>query len=324
MAITTTFLSLCLVTASLLGQVMAEKSSGCGKAVPSAIKPGGFGQSNNISFTTSSDIKRSFLLHLPLAYDVNTGHGLIFSFHGRSEDASSQESRSRLSDPALNPHMLVVFPNGINQEWQGDPDATSDDVGFTLDVINSMESEFCIDTDQIFASGMSNGGGFSANILACDPVASKKIAAFAGVSGAYYQGTTDANCQPDTVPVKCNPGRKPIPILEFHGQTDGVIPYVGGPRRNRCLPSIPHFITSWADRNGLGTSNKTTTLGGGHVKQYQFGSGARAGLNTHYWIDGMGHTWPNAQDNQFNGTSVVMDFFNKVGVASGIQVLDEY
>lgn len=307
------FIAICVAAVLLLlSPAYAAKSAGCGKAVASSLKPGGLGQSNRVKYTTSSGVQRTFLLHIPPSYNVNTETGLIFSFHGRSDSAVGQEQLSKLSDHTKNPDKFVVFPDGIDKQWQGDPAATSDDVGFTLDMINSLSQEFCIDSDRIYATGMSNGGGFSANILACDPVASKKIAAFAGVSGAYYQDTTDATCNPTTQAIKCNPGRKPIPILEFHGQADGVIPYAGGPRRSRCLPNLPHFITSWAARNGLGTSNKTTVLLDGHVKQYQFGTGSLAGINTHYWVDGMGHTWPNAKDNYINGTPVVVDFFNNV------------
>jgi len=308
-----TFLGLSVV----LGTANAANSSGCGKALANGIKGGGTGQSNKINFTTSKGVKRSFLLHLPSAYDSNTAHALIFSFHGRSSTSGAQETLTKLSESSNNPHALVVYPDGINAEWQGDPDAKTDDVGFTLDMINSLQSQYCLDTNQIYASGMSNGGGFSANILACDPVASQKIAAFAGVSGAYYQGTTDANCQAATVPITCNPGRSPIPIIEFHGQADDTIPYWGGPRRSRCLPTIPHFMTAWANRNGLGSSNITTPQSNGHVKQDEFGqsSGLR-GINTHYWIDGMGHTWPNAMDNYLDGTPIVMDFFSKWTLAN--------
>lgn len=295
----------------------AANSSGCGKALANGIKGGGTGQSNKINFTTSKGVKRSFLLHLPSAYDANTAHALVFSFHGRSSSSGAQETLTKLSESSNNPHAIVVYPDGINAEWQGDPNAKTDDVGFTLDMINSLQGQYCVDTNQIYASGMSNGGGFSANILACDPVASKKIAAFAGISGAYYQGTSDANCQPSSVVINCNPGRKPVPILEFHGSADDTIPYNGGARRDRCLPTIPHFIKAWADRNGLGTNNITTVQSSGHVKEYEFGqsSGLR-GINTHYWIDGMGHTWPNAKSNYLNGTPVVMDFFSKWTLAN--------
>ena len=284
-------LGLCL----LLGQAHAGSSKGCGKALNSKMKKGGTGQSNKISLTTSKGVKREFLLHFPKAYDAAKPHGLIFSFHGRSGTAAGQESLSKFSESEKNPNMLVAYPTGIGAQWQGDPAATSDDVGFTLDMINSISDQYCIDPDRIYASGQSNGGGFSANILACDPVASRRIAAFAGVSGAYYQGTSDANCNANTVVINCNPGRKNVPIIEFHGHKDDTIPYDGGKRRNRCLPNIPHFMRAWVNRNGYSVNSADTSLYSGHVKKSEWGSGNLKGVNTHYAIDNMPHTWPNAK-----------------------------
>lgn len=264
------------------------KSSGCGKALSAGIKQGSTGSSNNITIT-SSGIERTFLLHVPQVYTPTNAHGLIFSFHGRSQTGAEQERLSQFSNYDFNPNMLAVYPNGVNQEWQGDPDAETDDVAFTLDMINSISAHYCIDTDKIFAAGKSNGGGFSANILACDPTASTKIAAFAGISGAYYQGTTDANCNAATVPIPCKAGREPVPIFETHGSADPVIPYDGGLRRSRCLPSIPHFMTAWSERNGLGSSNVSTKLYNDNVIEYQFGkAGGLQGINTHYWVNGLG------------------------------------
>lgn len=288
------FFALCVLGfLLLLGQAQAGSSPGCGKALNSKLKKGATGQSNKINFTTTKGTKRQFLLHFPLDYDKNKPHGLIFSFHGRSGSAAGQESLCKLSEPEKNENMLVVYPEGIDKQWQGDPAAKSDDISFTLDLISSLQNQYCIDPDKVFATGQSNGGGFAANILACHPVASQRIAAFAGVSGAYYQGDSDANCNANTVPITCNPGRKNVPVLEFHGKKDETIPYDGGKRRNRCLPNIPHFMSAWGRRNGLGDRSADTNLHNGHVKKMEWGSGNLKGLNTHYAIDNMPHTWPN-------------------------------
>ena len=331
------FLTLCVLgLCLLLGQVHAGSSKGCGKALNSKLKKGGTGQSNKISLTRSNGAKRSFLLHFPANYDKNKPHGLIFSFHGRSGTAAGQESLSKLSESEKNKNMLVAYPTGIDKQWQGDPAAKTDDVGFTLDMINSISDQYCIDPDRIYASGQSNGGGFSANILACHPEASRRIAAFAGVSGAYYQGTSDANCDANTVVINCNPGRKNVPIIEFHGKKDETIPYNGGKRRNRCLPNIPHFMRAWSHRNGYDTNSADSNLYNGHVKKMEWGSGNLKGVNTHYAIDNMPHTWPNAKNvsatltfhmsiyhntnspSQYymNATPTIMEFFNKWTLAT--------
>jgi poly(3-hydroxybutyrate) depolymerase len=311
----TRFFNLCVVLGLclLLGQAYAGSSKGCGLALDSKWKKGSTGQSNKINFTTIKGEQRSALLHFPKNYDENKAHGLIFSFHGRSGTPAGQESLTKLSDPQMNKNMLVLYPEGIDKQWQGDPLAKTDDVAFTLDMIDSMLLKFCIDPDSIYASGQSNGGGFTANILACDPVASRRIAAFAGVSGAYYQGTSDANCKPLTVPITCNPGRKHVPILDIHGLKDETIPYNGGARRNRCLPALTHFMTAWAERNGLGEYYAQSNLNDNHVKKLVWGGkqGDLKGLVTHYSIDNMGHTWPSGGKYYVNATPHILEFFGK-------------
>lgn len=75
----------------------------------------------------------------------------------------------------------------------------------------------------------------------------------------------------------------------MHGTADSVIPYKGGPRRSRCLPSVQHFMTAWAQRNGLGKTNVTTKLYNGKVTKYEFGKSRNLqGVNTHYKINGLG------------------------------------
>ncbi|OQO08512.1 hypothetical protein B0A48_06382 [Cryoendolithus antarcticus] len=251
---------------------VANSTQGCGKALAPGITTGGTGSSNEVNFTTTKGDPRTFLLHIPTTY-------------------TPDERRSKLSEADFNPEMPVVYPDDIN---------------------NYLGKQYCLDNDRVYVTGMSNGGSFAARILACDSTASKKIAAVAGVSGAYYQGTTEDDCKPATVPIPCN-GRTPFPVLEFHGTNDGVIPYAGGPRRHRCLPDIPHFVIEWAVRNDLGTSNHSSSLYDGGVTKYTFGSGSSSGLTTHYKIEGVGHTWPSVGGNysNINATPLIVKFFNK-------------
>ena len=129
------------------------------------------------------------------------------------------------------------------------------DIGFIGDLIDYLGNNFCIDTGRVFASGHSNGGGLT-NVLACDPVMSRRIAAFGAHSAAIYSTTSDssATCaQPapyniltnTLVQPICSPGRPNVPWFEIHGDADGTIPYIGGGRRGYCLPAIPHTVMDW-------------------------------------------------------------------------------
>lgn len=118
------------------------------------------------------------------------------------------------------------------------------------------------------------------------------------MSGAFYIANatsgTSTTCDPATIPYNpdiapaknCTPGRPKIPMLEFHGQADKTIAYAGGVRRKACLPTIPHWIQTWADRDGLDpTANVSSPVAGASsgstAVRYDFGQGADAGLVAH-------------------------------------------
>lgn len=208
--------------------------------------------------------------------------------------------------------------------WQGSPGVTSDDTGFTKKILDQVGTQYCIDDERIYATGKSQGGGM-AGILAADNELSTMIAAFAPVSGAFYV-SGDAKCRPDSVNISSDPGRPNIPILEFHGAADDVIPYDGGPDRGDCLPAITHWIQSWAQSNGLNPDSNTTSRVEGATNNdstvFQFGEGASLGMVTHILVgENIGHDWPSTEDNEdntlqghspasFNASSIIMDFFD--------------
>ncbi|RMZ46059.1 hypothetical protein AFCA_001315 [Aspergillus flavus] len=298
------FLSVILLTTTA-GLASAAGSAGCGQPLPPSQNPGG--SSYGVNFTLSAGTQRFYRIHIPSNYNVNTPTPLIFSFHGRGKTAESQEKLSQFSNEDWNPDAIAVYPQGLNKEWQGDPHSKDvNDIAFTMEMLDYFREKYCIDSTRVYAAGKSNGGGFT-NLLACDPTASTRIAAFAPVSGAYYQDVSEEACHPTTVPIKCSPGRPSIPILEFHGTADKTIPYGGGGRRGECLPSIPHFVREWSKRLGYGLHNTTKELYDGNVQEYQYGNGDNRGIVTHYRIGGLGHDWPSVRPNSDNPNGTYLD-----------------
>ena len=118
-----------------------------------------------------------------------------------------------------------------------------------------MEKNFNIDSQRIWATGKAEGAGF-VNVLACDFALSKRIAAFAPVSGTYFVNTK--TCDPEKVIMKCNAGRRKIPIIAFHGAQDEVAAFNGGESHGQCSPSIPQFALNWAMRDNLGVETLVT------------------------------------------------------------------
>ncbi|OAA60043.1 carbohydrate esterase family 1 protein [Cordyceps fumosorosea ARSEF 2679] len=272
---------------------------------------------SNITIT-SNKVTRSFLLWVSPTYSSKTPASVILSFHGGSRDAKDQLELDGFTTASANAASIVAYPQGIDDVWQGVPGVTVDDVKFTHDILDYLKGKYSIDKTRIYASGKSDGGGFC-NVLACDDGASKRIAAFAPVSGAFY---VDASpCHPDTVKLPCSPGRKDIPLMEFHGGNDTTIRYEGGTRRGECLPAIPHFVQQWAARDGLGLQNKTSKVAN-NTEMYTYGSGARAGLVKHVFESDIGHDWPSTAPNHdnsrdghhvasYNATPMILEFFSQ-------------
>lgn len=249
---------------ALLTPTLSTRTTGCGKSLPKTQQPASRA-SHQLSFTPSNGASRTYLIHIPSSYNPNTAVPLILSYHGQHKDSYEQEILSQFSNESWNPDAIAVYPQGIDGQWQGDPDSTSDDLAFTSEMIAHFEDRYCLDNSRIYAAGKSNGGGFT-GMLACDPELSTQIAAFAPVSGAIYvQGSTEEGCAPSSVVLDCSPGRKEVPIFEFHGFNDTTIPYAGSPRRGECLPSLPHWVREWSKREGFGLMNVTTRSQGGNI-----------------------------------------------------------
>lgn len=121
-------------------------------------------------------------------------------------------------------------------------------------------------------------------------------------------------------------------MLAFHGGNDSTIAYLGGERKNECLPAIPHFIQQWAIRDGLGDKNLTARLAADTLT-YTFGRGAQAGLVELIYESNIGHDWPSTAPNadntaaghhvaNYNATPIILDFF-KSHPLSLLETLEE-
>ncbi|MEV1023703.1 PHB depolymerase family esterase [Streptomyces sp. NPDC050264] len=277
----------------------APSSEGCGSAAPQ--EPG-----TSVPQTISSGGRaRTYQLHLPDGYDPARSWPLIVAYHGRGNTGAGTEAFSRLSTlPAV-----VAYPNGVigtgdgdRQAWQGAPYAAAgvDDVAFTGDLLDSLESRLCVDTSRVYATGKSNGAGFT-GLLACRMA--DRFAAVAPVAGAFYPGTGE-NCDP----------ARPVPVIDFHGTGDATIPYQGD--ADRGLPAIPDWVAGWAERDHCATRLPDEVTGPDITTRRWTGCAGGAEV-THVAVTDGGHTWPGADGYSGGGSTtqtikaheVIWDFF---------------
>ncbi|KAF7362492.1 hypothetical protein MVEN_00596900 [Mycena venus] len=303
----------CRLTPRPTGGPTTTTESGCGSATSWSF--------NNEDHSNQTIGDRSFLVHIPPKYNPNTTHAVVLSFHGYGEDDREQERISGFSEERnlidgkgiIAVYPLAVYGPGKNRKparaWCGAPYSPMgvDDVGFVEAIIDSLESNLCVDSTRIYASGMSNGGGF-VNLLACSSQTASKFAAFAIVSGAFYSGT-----HPFTA---WEPGRK-IPLITFHGLADKTIPYDGRndtANINDDTPPIPEWREAWVVRNGCDASapsNVSQPYEGVIETTWQCGDDIDSTVKAFEIEKGI-HAWPSTAETTFNATSEqILPFFNQ-------------
>ena len=191
-------------------------SSGCGK--PTSLK----GENKyTINVTEAGAGNREYYLRLPDNYDQNHPYALWFAIHclnGSAENVAHSEPDNRanyeyfgmwkLANPAGGKGTTIfVAPQGINAGWgQG-----AKDLAFFRAMMTKFESELCIDTSRIFASGFSMGGSMSYALACAMP---EKMRAIAMYSGGSMSGCDQSK-------------RGPVSIFISHGTEDGTCTWPG-------------------------------------------------------------------------------------------------
>lgn len=270
---------------ALVGSALAPVTAGAAAPKPAGASATGCRQpapqqpgSSELRTLASGGLSRTYQLHLPADYTPRRDWPVVLAFHGRGNTGVGTEEFSGLSNlPAI-----VAYPNGVigtgdgdRQAWQGAPYAAAgvDDVAFTGDLNRTL----CVDKRRVYATGKSNGAGFT-GLLACRMA--DRIAAIAPVAGAFYPETGE----------RCHPSR-PVPVIDFHGTGDVTIPYEGDPERG--LPAIPDWTAGWAERNDCRARPRTRTIEPDITITRRTGCDHGAEVH-HVAITGGGHTWPGA------------------------------
>jgi polyhydroxybutyrate depolymerase len=174
-------------------------------------------------------VTRSYVLHIPPAYDGNEPVPLVVDFHGIGVTGWGELSSSpypAVTDPE---GVLMAFPDGmtgpIGTAWNMGPCCVADvdDFAFARALVADIESIACIDPDRIYAVGVLTGGGM-VHHLACH--AADVFAAVAPAAFDLLEETVD----------HCRPSR-PITVISFRGTADARVAYEGG--YSSLVPGMP-------------------------------------------------------------------------------------
>lgn len=160
--------------------------------------------------------ERCWLIHIPATatpeFCADNSCPILVDLHGNSvtaEEQSHVSDFSRLTDPD---HAILVHPEGIDLGWNhGRCCNEENDLGFILELIDTIVEERFGDHNRVYLSGWSNGCFMSQEIAV---LASERIAAVACMAG-YVDEELSVNYSS-------------TPVMEIHGVYDQLLPYASG------------------------------------------------------------------------------------------------
>jgi len=237
---------------------------------------------------TYGGISRDYRLYVPATYNAGTPVPLVFNLHGYGSNNQQQEFYGDFRPIADTANFIIAHPNGTqdgggsrfwNTFGSGSP---VDDLGFITALLGQISSQYSIDADRVYSTGMSNGG-FMSHDLAC--FRSERFAAIASVTGTMIAPRL-SNCA----------STHPMPVMQIHGTADATVPYSGG---SGFVP-VETLVDHWVEHNNCSPTPTVTSVpdiapGDGCTVEHYVHSGGTSGSTVELYkvLDG-GHTWPGA------------------------------
>lgn len=277
--------------------------------------------SQTYSFTHNS-IVRSYIVHLPTGYSASNQYPVVINMHGYTSTASQQQSYSQMNVVADTGKFIVVYPDGVNNAWNAGygVNPTIDDVGFISVLIDTLKTKFSVNSNKVFACGMSNGG-FMSYRLACE--LNTKIAAIASVTGLMGDSVRLFLCQNNCA----------VPVMDFHGTTDPTVNYNGA----LGYVSADSCIQWWRAKDGCPATPVVTNMpdinpgDGCTATKYYYGLGNDSSEVVFFKITNGGHTWPGGfpipsfgnTNQDIKASGEIWNFFRKHSLKCGANTVNE-
>ena len=223
--------------------------------------------------------QRTFELYRPVSVSGRSAVPLVGMLHGGFGSGAQAEQSYRWDAEADLHHFVVAYPDGEHHAWNvgggccGTPGATHvDDVAFITAAVADIRLHLSLDTDRVYATGISNGGMMDYR-LACDT----SIFAAIGPDSATMLGTC--------------PHPAPVSVIHIHGTADTHVHFEGGQGTGYARidgPPVPSVVAAWRKTDGC-PAPATAVSGPVTTSTASCPDGRSVELIT---IAGAGHQWP--------------------------------
>lgn len=265
-----------------------------------------FAQWQNKSFTHQGNTRQYRVYQSP-NYNPSVPASMVITLHGLGDNMTnfSGIGMNTIADTA---NIIVVVPQAFADPFAGAawnagvgymgyfPNSTIDDVDFINTMMDSIEANYAINPNRVYACGFSMGG-FMTNRLALE--LNQRITAFASVSGTFGFGL------PGYVPYNN------ISIAHFHGTVDGTVPFAG----NASGISADSLVNFWVSNDQCNTTPLHNVIpdsqnDGYTVDHYIYSNGLENSEVEFFKVTGADHVWLTAA-NDISYTPEIWKFFNK-------------
>ncbi|WP_437747536.1 PHB depolymerase family esterase [Sorangium sp. So ce1504] len=233
--------------ASTSGAGGGASTSGAGGGEPITCPSPALRAGDTNKTITIGSSNRSYVLHVPAAYDGSKPVPLVVDLHPLGGSGPSERSGSPYPAQTDPEGVIMAFPSGLagpsGGAWNVGPCCVknTDDVAFVKAMVAEIQETACIDPKRIYAVGFSMGGGMS-HYLACH--AADVFAAVAPAAFDLLQENVG----------DCNPAR-PITVISFRSTSDPIVPYAGG--HSAVVSGMPitflgakSTLEKWGEING--------------------------------------------------------------------------
>jgi len=250
-------------------------------------------------------MRRSYLVHLPPDYNGEEAVPLMLVFHGAGGNAESARKMSGMDDIADRENFIVVYPNGTGLfseyvlSWNAgeccnfvEPFGV-DDVAFVRFLVIALNETYNINSEKIYAAGISNGG-MMVYRMGCEDAD-----LFAGMAVISSTMCFDG-CAPSG----------PVPLIVFHGLADTVIPYSGGMGTDFLTSffelshkPVSDSVSFWAKNNNCEPVPRKEKEGIVYKEVY---SNCEKNADVEFYtIENGGHVWPGGAESWLLGSEPV-------------------
>lgn len=249
----------------------------------------------------SGRLERTFLYHLPPAYDPSRPLPALVVLHGGRSTAWEIRGFTGLDKVADREGFVAIYPNAVENRWNDGRDYGEnvrrddaiDDVAFLGDLFALLPRELAILPDRITLTGASNGGMMALRVATETP---DRIAGVAPVIASMPESVLAAARASDAPAA-------PVPILLMASTEDPLVPWHGGDvlfnnMHLGRIASVDDTVAYWVERNGCDPTPVEQRLpdedptDGMRVEVEHYAGGPTDADVILYRVVGAGHTWP--------------------------------